>query len=424
MDTNTLRMVYQMAREKNDVDAMCNCIIRCFQIIENDLHGDASKADANIIYCMADIDVLFYGTMLALNEDDREKARFYYYSLLKFDDTTLREHLYSRYLLARVEYLQKNYKLAEEHFSTYQKFRYENWDDFDELCLFYRANCLAMLEEFEEAGKLYEKIFEIKQNFPEADKNIRVVHRRKNNNLIHKVTSLWQPFDIWKVPIFINARDRVEFMKKQIEWLLDAGYKNLIILDNDSTYPKLLEYYGELDKDNRIKIIRLGKNLGFKALWKSGVLEKMKINTPYVYTDPDVVPVENCPKDFVKHLWKILDSNHELQKVGLGLVWNDITCFDSRGLKKSISNMQTFNKVGDNILFAPVDTTFALYSNVRHYNLRFSVRTLGENNTVMLKHLPWYLDYDNLPEDEKYYMEHAESDSASLVKSFLEQQKN
>ena len=56
------------------------------------------------------------------------------------------------------------------------------------------------------------------------------------------------------------------------------------------------------------------------------------------------------------------------------------------------------------LYFAPVDTTFALYRNFRHYHLHISARTAGGK---MARHLPWYYDYDHLPEDEKYYMEHA-----------------
>ena len=418
MDTNMLKMVFKKSKETYDLDTMCNCIIRCFQIIQDELEGDETRADENIEYIMLNIDTLIYNSMRAINKKDEKSAYFYFYSNLKYSDKPLREHLFVKYLIGRVEYFNGNYELANQYFEIYERLRQEHWNDKDEISLFYHANALAMQNQFKEAAKIYEEIFTIKNDFPEAEKNLRTIHRGKNKNLVHELWSFWNKFDCWKVPIFINARDRVEVMKKQIEWLLEAGYKNLIILDNDSTYPKLLEYYGELDKDKRIKIIRLEKNLGFKALWKSNILEKLKISTPYVYTDPDVVPVENCPKDFVKYLWKILDGNHELRKVGPGLVYNDITCFNNEGIKNTIGRFQLTNEVEKNIHFAPVDTTFALYSNVRHYNLRFSVRAFGEEKNIMLRHLPWYFDYNNLPEDEQYYMEHAEGDSASLVNNF------
>lgn len=164
-----------------------------------------------------------------------------------------------------------------------------------------------------------------------------------------------------------------------------------------------------------VKIILLKENLGYKALWLSGILEQLKISTPYVYTDPDVLPIERCPKNFVKRLIEILDSNHELRKVGLGLIYEDLTFFKAAGVKDYELKFYKGSQVGENLYYAQVDTTFALYSNVRHYNLRFSLRTTGN---LMTYHLPWYFDYDNLPDDEKYYIEHADysSSMARLVK--------
>ena len=322
--------------------------------------------------------------------------------------------LIPHYLLAKSLYATGDYPNALKIFDAYEQNRYARWKDVDELSLFYRANCLALLGYFQTSRKIYEQILTIRADFPEVKKNLELVLRGENENLVLELSSLWYFPNWYDVPIFINARDRLGVMKKLIDWLLDAGYRKLIILDNDSTYPPLLKYYSELEKNWRIKIIRLGKNLGFKALWLSGVLEELKISTPYVYTDPDVLPIETCPKDFVKTLMKLLDANHELRKVGLGLVYNDITFFDKEFFKNIEAEFYNGTRVGENLYFAQVDTTFALYSNVRHYNLRFSLRTTGD---LQAYHLPWYFDYDDLPEDEKYYIEHAEN-SSSVAEHF------
>ena len=320
------------------------------------------------------------------------------------------------YLLAKSFYATGDYPKALKIFNAYEQNRYAAWKDVDELSLFYRANCSALLGDFKAAEKIYAKILAIKADFPEVQQNLELVRRGSNKNLDMEVSSLWN-FPNWcDVPIFINARDRLGVMKKLIDWLLDAGYRKLIILDNDSTYPPLLKYYSELEKDSRIKIIRLGKNLGFKALWLSGVLEELKISTPYVYTDPDVLPIETCPKNFVETLMKLLDGNHELKKIGLGLVYEDITFFDKENCKAHEKDFYEGTCVGENLFYANIDTTFALYSNTRHYSLRFSLRTTGD---LRAYHLPWYFDYDNLPEDEKYYLEHADKNSITSVKNAL-----
>ena len=70
-------------------------------------------------------------------------------------------------------------------------------------------------------------------------------------------------------------------------------------------------------------------------------------------------------------------------------------------------------QVTKNFCYANVDTTFALYSNTRNYSLRFSLRTFGN---MRVRHLPWYFNYENLPEDEKYYVEHADKSSSVATK--------
>ena len=45
------------------------------------------------------------------------------------------------------------------------------------------------------------------------------------------------------IPIIINNRNRYTFLLQLIEALELRGYTNIHILDNDSDYPPLLEYY-------------------------------------------------------------------------------------------------------------------------------------------------------------------------------------
>ncbi len=376
--------------------------------------GRADEIPPTAKYIGAHINVMIYqATKLLSGKPD--KAKFYMYLLALYSGNFSGGYFYLYYLLSRTLYATGDYPRALKIFNVYEQNRYTQWNDLDELSLFYRANCLALLGDFQTAAELYEKVLMIKADFPEVKKNLELM-RRGSNKIILELSSLWN-FPHWRdVPIFINARDRLGVMKKLIGWLLNAGYRKLIILDNNSTYPPLLEYYSALERDSRLKIIRLGKNLGYKALWLSGVLETLKIATPYVYTDPDILPIEACPKDFIKRLIKILDSNHEIRKVGLGLVYNDITFFDRERIQNFETNFYDNTRIGDNLYSAQVDTTFALYSNVRHYSLRFSLRTTGD---LQAYHLPWYFDYDKLPADEKYYLEHADKNSVTTIKKFF-----
>lgn len=379
--------------------------------------GRANDIPPQAIHIAAHVRVLIYYATKLLSDGDADKAKNYFLMLSKDDAAIFMKFFHMLYLFGKALYATGYHLQAAKIFDRYEKIRAANWGDVDELSLFYRANCLALLGDFDTAARLYEQTLTIKADFPEARRNFELVLRGDNKNLAREVKSLWD-FPAWRdVPIFINARDRLGVMKRLIDWLLGAGYRKLIVLDNDSTYPPLLEHYTALERDSRVKVIRLEKNFGFKALWLSGVLESLKIATPYVYTDPDVLPIERCPKNFVKRLMKILGDNREVRKVGLGLVYDDITFFDRDAVQRTESELYAGTKVGDNLHFAQVDTTFALYSNVRHYSLGFSLRTTGD---LRAYHLPWYFDYDNLPEDERYYLEHADKSSVTTVKNFLE----
>ena len=405
---------FETAQASYDLEKMSDIIAQvnkhCKDLAEagraNEIPPEAQKVAAHV-------NVMIYFVMKLLSDGNGDKAKIYLASLAQ-DREQFERYFYFYYLFGRALYLTGDYLRGAKCFKQYEKLREKFFSDEDELSLFYRANCLALTKNFSEAAELYKKVLRIKADFPEAKNNLELALKGATKNFSREIKSLWNFCDWRDMPIFINARDRLGVMKKLIYWLLSAGYRNLIILDNASTYPPLLEYYSALEG---VKIIRLGKNLGYKALWLSGVLEQMKISTPYVYTDPDILPIERCPKNFVEQLMKVLASNHELRKVGLGLEWKGITFFDRERARQLESNLYSGTKIGENLYYAQVDTTFALYSNVRHYSLRFSVRTTGD---LMAYHLPWYFDYGDLPDDEKYYLTHADKNSVTTIKKILE----
>ena len=415
MDEKFLNQLYQnfdSVKNINDVEKICDCIVDALKV-RADLIDKGKDLPDDLKKILELGDLLVYQALKNLGEGNVERAKFFVYTIVDNLVEPPRENFNLYYILGRVNYLAGNYVRAAKYFAVYDDFRFRAWQDFDELSLFYRANCFALLQRFDDAAKFFSEVLKIKSNFAEAKQNLKLVRQGTNKNLSREVESLWTLEDWRDVPSFINARDRVGVMKKLIDWLIDADYKNLIILDNDSTYPKLLEYYSELEKNSAVKIIRLKKNLGYKALWKSNILEKLNISTPYVYTDPDVVPHEKCPKDFVRTLYEILNSHREFRKVGPSLIWEDITFYDKKFWQRMEKNFERQAPINKNLCYANVDTTFALYSNTRNYSFRFSLRTL-ENMRV--RHLPWYFNYDNLSEDEKYYIDHADKSSSVATK--------
>ncbi len=331
------------------------------------------------------------------------------------------------YWLGRACYEQKNWAVATKYLEKHIK----EYSD-DELAHFFLGNCYYKQKRYMQAIMEYQRAVDINNNFTEPFLNLRYTLQYMNDihlfNERDAVEMQWelQDYDIKKVsedsfsyldiPIFINSRDRQGGLQQQVDWLQDAGYRNIHILDNQSTYPKLLDYYDKL-KRLGVKIWYLPFNYGYKAVWNSNILNILKIDTPYIYTDSDVVPDENCPGNVVEIMLDILQRHRYLKKVGLTLHVDDITFYNSDSIQKAHFYMKQV-KVQDGY-FQQTDTTFALYRNLRHYSLRESFRTSDE---YMARHIPWYYDYDNLPEDEKYYMQHA--DTSSSTTNVWKQRKN
>ena len=206
-----------------------------------------------------------------------------------------------------------------------------------------------------------------------------------------------------EIPIIINNRNRYTFLKEQIDWFQARGYKNIIILDNASTYPPLLEYYASLN----CKIIFLQKNLGYKALELTDLYKKIR-KTYFVYTDPDVVPIDECPDNFMEKFLSLLDKYPLVQKVGFSLKIDDLP--DEYEKKEDvIAWEQEFweQKIDDISYLAPIDTTFALHRPFARISKSGSNKMIRTAYPYTARHLPWYFSVDNPSEEDQYYKDHA-----------------
>jgi|GEM_PF-5770443 len=258
MDFQKIYAEFKTADAKHDLEKMCNIISQVkedyIELLKAKKWEEIPKIPMYIIY---HVGLLIYYSMKLLNEGKGEKATDYLLAVSKISEKSFIDFFHLRYLLGRALYQTGDYHTAEKIFCRYEEARIEQFGDFDELSMFYRGNCCALLGYFDVAARLYEFILKIKANFPEVKKNLDIVRQGTNKNLVREVKSLWK-FTNWRyVPIFINARDRLGVLKKLIDWLLDAGYRNLIILDNNSTYPPLLEYYNKLERIRGGDILKL-----------------------------------------------------------------------------------------------------------------------------------------------------------------------
>lgn len=202
-----------------------------------------------------------------------------------------------------------------------------------------------------------------------------------------------------KIPIIINNFNRLTFLKQLITSLEKKGYRNIYIIDNASTYQPLLEYY----KSCPYKIYNLKKNYGHKALLDSH-LNKVFKGRFFVYTDPDLELLEECPDNFMRIFLKTLWKYRDAQKVGFSLKIDDLP--DCYQFKQDVINWESKfykNRFG-NVYRADLDTTFALHRPNKQVGYTLNFLTYRTAYPYQVKHLPWYEDSSNISEEEMFYI--------------------
>lgn len=204
--------------------------------------------------------------------------------------------------------------------------------------------------------------------------------------------------DWFATPIYILNFNLVSPLRKLISWLLRAGYRNITILDNNSTYPPLLHYYEELRARAEITLIRRAENDPKPVVWD----QHLRTQTgPFVLTTGDVVPDSCCPHDVVACLASHLRESPQLYKAGLGLRIDDLPESYAHRDKVLVKQSEYWRvPAARGLFFAPIDFTFALYRGGGDFEFGPAVRTSWP---YLARHEPWYSNSAARTEEEKYY---------------------
>jgi len=214
---------------------------------------------------------------------------------------------------------------------------------------------------------------------------------------------------------FIVMFNRLTWPKKMAEFLSDTGCE-VILVDNASTYPPLLEWY---DTDCPYKVYRLQENYGHLVLWGSGILNEYP-DQYYAVTDPDL-DLSDVPSDYIDFLMKGL-TNQEVVKTGLSLRVDDLPVngFTEEIVKKERQYWECVQD-GNGFYYAGIDTTFAIYDRERMASGKF-YWSLRAPKPYTARHLPWYLTPQVLSFEEIYYMTKA-TDVSSYIRIFWDKSK-
>lgn len=224
------------------------------------------------------------------------------------------------------------------------------------------------------------------------------------------------------IPLVIIAFETYTFIKQFIDHV--AKYFNtVIIIDNNSKYPILLEYYDTLEKQdsNKYKIHRLPVNHGHTVYLKNIV----ELPPVYVLSDPDLQLNPNIPDNFVSELYS-LSNTYRAYKVGFALELDEAAFIKDMGVNTFLVNSQQpywsieICKLNNKepVYKAPIDTTFCLinnnYKTNRGWKRGLHLRVAG---CYTCKHLPWYENYvqDNMPLEEYNYWKNGNVSSSIIM---------
>ncbi len=231
-------------------------------------------------------------------------------------------------------------------------------------------------------GKINDKYNYLVEQYVCTNNNINnEILLEPNTNIVKDVFKK----NMTAVIISFNQYTYVSKMVKQLE-----KYTNdIVVIDNNSTFPKLLDYY---KNEYKYSLIKMDNNYGHKVYDKS-IFNKI-FGDIYILTDPDLEFNENLPDNFINELINI--SNYfQAEKVGFALlidsldIRQDITAFG-----KSILDWEkqywTYKLYYPNheIYNAALDTTFCL---INKQNKGGHYRVAG-NYTC--KHLPWHEKFE------------------------------
>ena len=205
------------------------------------------------------------------------------------------------------------------------------------------------------------------------------------------------------MPIYVISYNRLDCLKKLMDFFEKRNLtKNVIIIDNNSSYKPLLDYLQNVP----CKVVFLKRNYGHLVLWKCHQFDDVILNEPFVLTDCDVVPVDEIPEDFMKKMYDALRNHSSLTKVGLSLSLDDIPDYYEQ--KRKVLDWEAkfwVNRMADDesLFDAPVDTTFAVYRpNVPPSVLAWwnSART---DKPYTARHLGWYLNNEQPTDEDIWY---------------------
>lgn len=212
------------------------------------------------------------------------------------------------------------------------------------------------------------------------------------------------------IPIIIIAYNNLTFVQNFINQISHLP-NPIIIVDNNSSYKPLLQYYETLKKSNKkVEIKNLTTNYGHGVYY----IRKDLFPEVYILSDPDLELNKKMPTNVSEILYN-LSEKYKKFKVGLCLDISDSNLFLPTNNYNGAPNMsiekwekqfweKKLNDPNYELYDAAIDTTFTLVNWKYFKNNVYEAIRIGNQFTA--KHLPWYDQYMNthIPKHELKFM--------------------
>lgn len=209
--------------------------------------------------------------------------------------------------------------------------------------------------------------------------------------------------------VVVPAFNNYTFVKNTVKQL-EKFTKNIVVVDNASTYQPLLDYYST---EYPYRLVKCAQNFKHHVAFRRDLLGITLIDNKYLLTDPDLQFNPNLPDNFIEELFKI-SKRYQASKVGFALdistdINPDLLFLDTHtGVKHTVVNWESRfwkNKKANDIYVAAIDTIFCM----------FDVASKGQHLRVAgnftAQHIPWILNFDQkwsfLPDELEYYRQTA-----------------
>ena len=204
--------------------------------------------------------------------------------------------------------------------------------------------------------------------------------------------------NIKNIPVFIICRDKVKDLKVLVDWFSRCGFNNIYLIDNDSSYPELLDFY----ESTSCHVIKLKENVGASSPWSKKIVQRIAKDSYYIVSDPDITPIEDCPEDAIEHFYYLLQKYPQYGKAGFSLKIDDLPeCYKFRD-EVVTWEQQFFEKEIEPFVYeAFIDTTLALYR--PHATRGVGRPCIRTAYPYQARHMPWYTNSEKLTEEEVFY---------------------